>query len=239
MGRCFAILFALLMLCPAVPVQADHLRIVILRQAPYGYMLDGKPTGLAYEIGSAIAEEADLTYENRLVSLQRGVEEISQGRADMIIMFPSPAIEKVASNQGPFLPMETVILGRAGSDFNSFEDLSGKSVATLRGAKYDARLTVENNITPLPTKSYLRGLKQVLDKSVDAIIGPKFGLDYIIKINALSREQFGSPLVLQVVHAGVFVSHGAHAGVSRKIREAMGRLRKKGLVEALLAKYSL
>lgn len=228
-----------LVVLSATPAMSDHLRILTLEQAPYGYMENGSPTGLLYDIGNAIAEEAGLAAENRFVKLERGIEEISLGRADIFIIFPNPNILAVAENLGSVLPLETVILGRSGVDFSSIGDLAGKSVASLRGAQYDARLSQMETVTVLPIKSYVNGLKMVANKRADAIVGPIYGLESSMKANGLSRDLFGTPLVLHVLHANVYYSVHGDAERASKVRAAIAHLKRDGIIQALLAKYAL
>ncbi|BCS89427.1 substrate-binding periplasmic protein [Pseudodesulfovibrio sediminis] len=232
-------LTAALMVLSVTPALSDPLRIVTLEQVPYGYMEDGSPTGLLYDIGNAIAEEAGLAAENRFVNLERGIEEIIAGRADIIIIFPNPRIRAVAKNLGSILHLETVILGSAGSDFSSIGDLAGKSVASLRGAQYDARLSHIESITVLPIKDYIYGLKMVANKRADAIVGPIYGLEHSMKANGLSRALFGTPLVLHELHANVYYSIHGDAERASKVRAAIACLKQDGVVDALLAKYAL
>ena len=214
-----------------------ELHIVSLALSPYSYEQDGKLTGLAYDLGNALAREAGLTAQNRQVRVVRAVEELSLGRADMVLMLPTPEIEEVADNLGPLLLMQTVVLGRRGMDYRCAEDLRGRTVASFRGARYDERVSPENGVTIYPTTNYLHSLKLLLGGRVDAVIGPRIGLMYTIRENHLSLDRFGEPLMLSDKQACVFVSRKVDPEVARRLREAMARMKREGTAEKIRASY--
>jgi len=213
---------------------AGELHIVNLALAPYSYEEDGKMTGLVHDLGNALAEEAGLTPRNRPVRVVRAVEEIGLGRADMVLMLPTGAIEKVADNLGPIFPMETIVLGRSGSGCRSVEDLRGKTVASVRGARYDNRISPGNGIAIYSTTCYLHSLKLLQGNRVDAVVGPGLGLMYTIRENGLSRDRFGEPFVLNVNNVCVFLSRKAAPEMAGRLRAALARLKSTGAVQGIL-----
>ena len=221
----------------AVAAGGRHLRIVSLAQAPYAFEQYGKTVGVLFDLGNALSLEAGLTPLNQPLRLARAVEEISSGRADMVIMLPTREIEAVARNLGPLLTVESVALGSKGVVFDSIENLRGKAVASLRAAVYDERISKENGIKIYPTKDYVHGLKLLLAKRVDAVVGPKVGLEYAIKSNGLDREQFGEPLVLSVNSVCVFLSKGIGGKTAEQLRAALVRLKDSGTVEGIVTGY--
>jgi len=218
---------------------AETLRIVTINLPPYGYVENGHDTGLNYELCNLIAFEAGFEPENRIVPLARGVEDIASGKADIILMFPNPKINAVSKNLGLILPMETVIFGRAGSVYRSLKDVRGKTVATVRGAKYDDRVTKKSGIILYPTESYSQSLKMLLANRVDAIIGPKLGLYFTANKNGYPKHVFGTPLVLSVAPGSVFISNKTPEDIAARVAAAMDRIKAKRIEQEILEKYSL
>jgi ABC-type amino acid transport substrate-binding protein len=232
-----AVCFLLTLFLVAAIAGKTELHIVSLALSPYSYELDGKLTGLVFDLGNALAEEAGLTAQNRQVRVLRAVEEIALGRADMVLMLPTSAIEKVADNLGPILPMETIALGRRGADFRSVEELRGKTVASVRGTRYDERISPENGITIYQTTNYLHSLKLLLGNRVDAVAGPRFGLMYTIRENGLPPERFGAPLLLNTNEVCVFLSRKVDQEVAWRLQEAMVRMELEGKTERIRFSY--
>lgn len=237
--RLIQILLFCAVLLATSSAMAETLRIVTIALPPYGYIDNKTNTGLNYEIGDAIALEAGFVPENNIVPLARGMEEISTGHADMIIMFPNPKINADARNLGMILPMETVIIARAGTVLRSLRDVRGKRVGSVRGAKYDDRVTKESGIILYPTDSYSQSLKMLLAGRVDAIIGPKLGLYYTAKTDNIPKQALGKPLVLSVSEGSVFISNKTPDSVAQQIGRAMSKLMKNGRIQQILSKYSL
>lgn len=207
---------------------------------PYGYMEGGRPTGLVYEVVNAVAIEAGYTSVNTIVPLARAVKSLEEGTSDLTLMFPNPAIEEVAMNLGPLLPMEAVVLGRAGVALRSFKDVRGKIVATVRGAQYDERISKKNGVIVYPTESYCQSLKMLVAKRVDFAAGPKLGLLHSARGMSIPKRALGKPLVLSVVQGSLFLSlKNATPEKRQRLTEAMARLRKNGTIDAFLEKYSL
>ncbi len=224
----------------ASPAFAEVLKIVTIALPPYGYVENNQPMGLNYELGNIIAEDAGYTPENIIVPLARAVEDIQNGNADVVIMFPNPTIETSAENLGLVLPMETVLFGRADAVFRSLRDVRGKTVATVRGAKYDDRISKKNGIILYPTESYSQSLKMLLAKRVDAVVGPMLGLSFTAKNNHIPKHALGKPLVLSVAQGSLFLSrtHSTH-DMKRRLTESIKRLKENGTINALLGKYTL
>lgn len=232
------ILLTLLMVFFAVPAESGELRIMDLALAPYSYEEDGRVRGLLHDLGDALAREAGMTPRGRLVRLVRAVEELSMGRADLVLMLPTEAVMKVADDLGPIFGLETVAIGRRGANFRTVEALRGRTVAAIRGARYDARISAENGIIVSPAQNYLHAFKMLLGNRVDAVIGPRFGLMFTVREAGLPADRFDEPLSLSTVQVCVFVAKRSGPELAERLRKALARLRSNGTVEAVLARYA-
>ncbi|MCJ2165659.1 MULTISPECIES: transporter substrate-binding domain-containing protein [unclassified Pseudodesulfovibrio] len=233
-------LFFLLSLCLfPLSVSAESLHIATIDLPPYGF-LDGKEaTGLCYELGNAIAREAGLEPENQLLPLARGMKNIANGSADMIIMLPNKEISVSADNLGPILPSEIVVFGLAQTPLRTVKDLRGKVVAFVRGSRYFTCNFSEIGAILYPLHGYEQGLKMLLNKRVDAVMGPKLGLYYTAQKTGLPRRAFGRPLTLCAAQGSVFLSKKVDSAVAARISAAVEHLVKTGRVQQLIDKYSL
>jgi len=223
----------------ATPVTAEVLNIATIALPPYGYVEAWQPAGLNYELGNVIAEEAGYTPDNKIVPLARAMYDIKTGDADVIIMFPNPFINTHAVNLGLVLPMDTVVLGRADVTIMSIDDLRGKTVATVRGAKYDNRISQKNGIILYPTENYSQNLKMLMARRVDAVIGPILGLYYTARKNNIPKQAFGTPLILSTAQGSLFLSKKTlSADKKQRLTKAVKSLRAKGTMKMLLDKYT-
>nr|WP_321260907.1 transporter substrate-binding domain-containing protein [uncultured Pseudodesulfovibrio sp.] len=206
---------------------------------PYWYQDEGKTIGLCGDIGNAIAEEAGLVAKNIEGRLHRGFEEMKMGRADMFILLASPEAEAVGINMGLLFHEESIVISMAGKEYFSLEDLVGKKVASIRGARYDARISKENGVIPCPAKTYLQCLKMLMGGRVDAVLGPRLGLIYTMNENKLPQVVFAKPLVVSQAPVTVYVSRKAPLSLVKEIKRALQRLMENGTVARIRAKYLL
>jgi len=94
------------------------------------------------------------------------------------------------------MTLENIVVGRKGTNFKSLDDLHDKTVATVRGAKYDDAFTADTKIIKYDTSRYEQSIKMLINGRLDAMIGPSIGLFFTAKKMGYSREKFGDVLVL-------------------------------------------
>lgn len=240
MNRVVTYIFLLTIMLPAAPVWGQGLSVATLALPPYGYVDRGKPMGIAYEWGNAIAKEAGYEPKNMLVQLARGVLDIKTGNANLIIMLPNPSVDKVAEPIGSVAPTENVILGRTGTVLRSLKDVKGKVVARVRGAKYTKRIGLEDGVIVHSTDSYEQSLKLLMAKRVDFVVGPKSGLFFTAKKMRLPAQALGKPYVLSSVSSVLYLSkETATPEMKRRLSEALFRLKHDGTISSIIEKYSL
>lgn len=233
------IIASLLIVC-ATSAMAETLNVMTIGLSPYGYVEKGKPTGLVYIIGNMLAEEAGYEANNIIAPLSRAVNDLGSGKADVTIMLSTPEVEKVATSIGTVMSVESVVLGRAGTPMRNFREIKGKTLAGVRGAKYDERICKCNGIIAYPVENYEQGLKMVVAKRVDGIVGPKLGLFHTAKQLGLPKQSFGKPLILSSSDAKLFLSNmAANIEKAQRLEDALKRLLQNGTIKSLIEKYSL
>ncbi len=234
-----AALFCFLMLL-AAPALAGSLRIAVPSLPPYGYLEGQQPTGLFFDLISAIAKRADFEPDNAILPPDRIVAAMASGKVEAAIMFPDLGIGSVAENLGEVLSMETVVLGRAGTVLRSRKDLPGKRLAMVRDSGCNGGLSKRDGIIPIPVTTYDQALKLLLASQVDGVIGPEPTLLFCAGRNNFPRQALGKPLVLARTDAHLFLSGKAATPEKRlRLRNALAGLQKDGTVAALMANYPL
>lgn len=232
-------LTVMVMIGSAFPAAADTLRIVTVALPPYGYMENENIVGLSHEVGIAIAREAGYTPKEILGPISRGIQDMASGDSDMIIMIPNPAVERHTVNLGSVVPVENIIVGRQTQPLRTLEDVRGRKLAAVRGAKYDDRISRENGMIVYPTEDYQHSLKMLMARRVDFVMGPHLGLFFTAQQLKLPRKVFGKPLVLSSVHGCLFVSKWASPEKMQRLKEAREKLMDNGTIQAFWEKYNL
>lgn len=219
--------------------EARVFKLVSMAGAPFGFTSDtGKPIDIGVEIGNLILEEAGLTFENTIVPYARAVAMIESGDADFMLAFPNARFQAAAAPTASIAAFENVIIGRAGTAFPTLKELHGKTVASIRVARYDKAFSADPLIEKHYVNNYEQGLTMLLAGRVDAIIGTKTGILYQMDAMGRSRSQLGPPLILNTEDAWLFFSKRNYdEQIAVKLREAISSLRARGALQKILFKY--
>ena len=215
------------------------LRIVTVELGACGRMEGGRPAGFCFELGNALAREAGLEPDNRLVPLARGVEEMATDKADMIIILPEGDINELAEDIGPVKAVTLAAWARVETPLRDARDLAGKTVAVIRGSHQEKDKARELHFIPFPCKNHELGFKMLMAGRVDAVLGPVQGLAEAAERVGLNRRFLGQPLALDREFMHVFVSLGVPQPVRGRLRKALNKLIEDGTVARLRGRYPI
>lgn len=237
MGRKLAA--ALLLCCMVGNASATGLRIVTVSVPPLGITgTDGKGSGNVFEIGNLIAEESGLSHENQIVPYLRAMEMLKAGLADMFIGFPNEALRVHANQVAPISHVEVIAIGRAGTRFGTLEDLHGKTVAIVRTAEYDERLSADTKVNKYFVNNYAQGLNMLLRYRLDAVVGMKEGLWFVARQNGIAPSALGTPLALSKRTAWLYLSRKCcDEGTAKVLADTVQRLQQNGAIRRIDEKY--
>ena len=232
------LLFFVTLLLSTAPVHAETLNIATINLAPWGYAEQGKAKGITYEMSNLIAHEAGYNVTNTLLTVAETLEQMKTGAVDMVIMLPNPQLKKHAINLGMILPVKNIVIGRAETAFHSFKDLRGKRIATIKGSKYDGRLSKSNGIILLPLKNHAQCLKMLLSKQVDGVAGTHSGLFFTAQQNSIPLNSLGKPFTLSIGQVSLFLStQTATPERKQRIIESMRQASMRGQIQSIWGKY--
>ncbi len=227
------------LLLTALPVQAEPLRIAAVDTAPYGFMQDGKPTGLAYEAALTLAAGAGFEPSIVLVSRAEALRRLASGEADMAVMPGGPPSDGAITNLGPVAVSGFIVLGRTGTALRTPRDLPGKTVATVRGAPEDPALSTRCGVAVLPVANATRGLKLLLAGRVDAAAGDRLVLLHAAAAMNLPPKTLGDPLPLSEVSVDLLAATHLEPKTTARLARTLARLTADGTLETISARYGL
>lgn len=233
------ILMPLVLIALPLSVQARQLRIDTIESLPFGYLdRNGQPTGIMYEIGNRIAEEAGMPYVNAVVPYARTVFDLERGESDFVIRYTNEKLEKVAIQVATIVSLPTIILAPAGSRFRTLADLRGKTVGVVRGGRFDDVFDADGEIMKIDTNNYEQTLRMMMAGRFDAGIGSNVGLYFNAERAGIRREQLAPPLVLGEKHFYLHFSRKtADAETIAAVTEAVKRLQARGEIRRIIQKY--
>jgi polar amino acid transport system substrate-binding protein len=215
---------------------AESLSFGILSAPPYGIeRADKTVSGSNHDIGELIAAKAGLTFSYRLEPLARLISDLKAGKLDLMIMIPADEMKTFAV--ADIMPTKTVILPKPGSALAQYDDLKGKTFASLRGGNYDPRFSADQDIKKYEVDSYDLGLRMTKAGRVDGMIGPDFGLYYQAMVEGMKRDDFGPPLVLNTRTLTLLGSKSIAPELAAALKAAVEDLRRSGAAVAAADKY--
>lgn len=190
------LIFCCCLLAQALGNESNAIEIRTIGIPPYGIPSDTNPRGIYYDIANLIAEVAGYQSNNYFYPYARIVSELKSGQTDLTIMFKYEELEGHVEFIAPLPTLKTVVVGLEGTNLNSIEDLKGKTLAYLRGAKFSDVIDDDPDINKQVTNDFIQGAEMLAFGRVDAIIGP---LEPILSAAAEFENRniaLGEPLVV-------------------------------------------
>lgn len=177
-------------------MEPDTIEIRTIGIPPYGILDESGPGGIYYEIANLIVKDAGLGSNNYIYPYARIISELKSGQTDLTIMIKYEELESHVVYIAPLPPLQTVVVGLKEAEISSIEDLKGKTLAYLRGARFSDVIDDDAEIYKQDTRDFVQGAEMLVFGRVDAIVGP---LDPILRALAeVENSDFvlGKPLVV-------------------------------------------
>jgi len=205
---------------------------------PYGIDIDDKLSGIYFDAANRLTSIAGYRVKNRIAPYARIIHELKAGLTDMTIMFKYQQLEDHVIYIAPLTPLKIVVMGLEGDSFDSVNSLEGKSIAYLRGAKFSNAIDNNKEITRVNTTSFTQGVKMLMLKRVDAIIGPMDPLIFKARELVQDKNIFGTPLIIDERTPWLQVSKKSVDKISvEKLQVIFQKMVRLGELTALRTKY--
>jgi polar amino acid transport system substrate-binding protein len=243
MVKLFTIRIILIMTCWCVlsfTCAADS-RLIQIRSIaipPYA-ILDGQfLKGIYAELANRVAEQSGYEGRNLIAPYARIIEELKTGQTDLTIMFKYQQLADYVVYLAPLPTLDIVVLGSAGTNFESVASLKGKKLAYLRGAKFSEIIDNESGIIRQDTTDFLQGINMLRLGRVDAIIGPIYPILFVASKLSDGQLIFGKPLsVAQRTPWLQMSKKTAHLFDIEKIKNTFLNIMNRGEFDVIRNKY--
>jgi len=235
--RFFAVTLALFL---SGPVISQSLKIETIPGAPWGFIGDnGKVTGMMYEIGNRIAEEAGFNYTNLVVPYARTAIDVESGRADFVLRFPNDQLMRVALPVAKIVTMPIAVLGPSGTQYHSLSELSGQRIGYIRTSKLVEQFDSNTTMYKYEVNDYEQMAKMLAAGRLDAGIGSISGLYYGTYMAGVRPEQLGVPLIVGYNDFVLFFSRKtARPETITALKNAVKKLTASGETHQIVNKYN-
>lgn len=218
----------------------EPLRIETIDGPPWGFIgSDGKPTGMMYEIGNRIAEEAGFRYTNALTPYARTAHSIESGSADVVLRFSNAQMMRDAVQVATIVSMPIIIVGPPGTRYKTLDELHGKTVGVVRTSSYESKFDADPAILKYAVNDYVTMSKMVAAKRLDAGVGSSIGFYYSAHLAGIKPSDLGPPLV---IGSNEFMLHlsrkNQNPEIIHALREAVKKLTDTGEIKKIVSKYT-
>jgi len=222
----------------SVAKEVKKLNIRTIDVAPYGIIENDQYKGIYYELSNMLFENVNVDFENIIVPYARIKHELKFGQADVTIMFKYQELEPYVTYVAPLPALKNVVIGKKETAISSIEDLNGKVIAYLRGAKFSEKIDTAKNISKQFVNNFEQGIEMMRLNRVDAIIGPLSAILYSAKKTGLSPSFFGEPYIVSTKTPWLQVSKKSNNKIELSTIEiALKQLIQEGRFTRLNKKY--
>ncbi len=218
--------------------ETNVLEIRTIAITPYGIDGNTSSSGIYYDTANLLVNEAGYQANNYIYPYARIIFELKTGQTDLTIMFKYKELEDHVIYIAPLPTLKTVVIGLHGTSFDSLNDLKGKKLAYLRGAKFSDKIDRDSEIITVETKNFVQSVRMLMYGRVDAIIGP---IDPMLSSAAQLNKNgdlFGVPLVVSERTPWIQLSKKSVDKVSvEKLQAAFDTIESRGELTKIRHKY--
>ena len=215
---------------------------------PMGYIENGVPKGFGVEITKAVLDEAGIEYKLTMAPWKQAYVQAKAGNGLVFGMYWTEERSKYFDYSIPLWEEEIVLVTKKGNDFSfeKIDDLKGRVIALQRGARPGTEFekALDNKLfEAIEHDSPVKRLKILTLNRVDAVVSNP-GLASVVwnsRLAGISISEFtilNKPLSVEAKHIGIAKTLNRR-DLIQKINAAIGRLNKKGVIEAIIKRYEI
>lgn len=223
--------------CVAAPMaQGAELTASVPDLPPWGDASSITHPGIHVELLREIAARTGHTIEIRIEPYARVIACLRTGRADLTLTAWSDARADYAEQGATALELGFGVIGRAGRPLESYDQLYGLRIATVRGLLLEHAFDKDPKLDRVLVADYRAGLRLLRAGRVDAVVGSFLSLD---RLALDSGDVLDGPrLLLRSLPITLQYSrHSLHLGHAQEIDAALMAMTAEGAVQRIVHRY--
>ncbi len=244
----FLRILPLIWLLCALPVVAQTPIIIESPEShPYAYRVEGRMSGLFYDLVTEAFRRADRPLEIHLIPWARAMEDVRQGRADgMFVLYKTPERERDFTFPDQALTeLRERIFVRRTARFEYMEDFSnfdGRRVGmlnyTVHGAKLSQALDSRRIISKVEASTYESLVEMLASNRLDIAIGVDDAIiDAVLSQKVEDKIREIEPAIDTIPAYLVFARDLRLADVAADFDRAMRSMKEDGTYDRIVAAY--
>lgn len=220
-----------------VRAETGNLSVLQFDFEPWGYLEDGKPTGVFVEFLEALSKESGVPIDIKIVPYARMRALLQKGLSDFAIFSPNGLDENEYISVAPVYKIKFVVVAR-GRDLTAYEQLIGETVGVPRGARLGHRFDDDTRIVKRQITNYKQGIKLLRHNRLTYLAGSELTILNEVWKSKLPLRQFGKRLKLNyIVTAIQFSKLSENKWAIPEISKAAKRLFSEGFIENSIKKH--
>ncbi len=216
----------------------DELKAGVFNIIPYGYLENGKITGITSEIIDELESSINSKISKHIFPYKRMVTSLESGQIDFAIFFYSDYSASISERIIPLYSLDTIAIAKKDISLKNVSDLTKYKLVTPRGVRYNAGLIKDRQLNIRLVDDYSNAIKMLLRGRVDVIIAPEKILYHQLKNLGLTKNIFGDKITIKKNTAWIqFSNKSEKVMFKERLREAGILLKNKGIIEKIIRKY--
>lgn len=213
--------------------------MAVLDQLPWaGRDAQGRLAGVVVDMARLLATASGLAIETIALPYARATAMLAGGQVDLMLAFDAGVLAGMPPPLDTIGNEDIVIVGRRGTSYRSLDDLCGRTVGHLQRTTFLPAFAANRCIVRYEVNSYEQGLRMLAMGRLDAMLGIRSTIGYVVAQSAMNAEGFGTPLVLAQAGLALYVAPQAAApALLARLRRASAELRQQQRLPALLAQH--
>lgn len=173
--------------------ETGTLKFGMLDLKPIGCdQIDGEPSCLQSKLIKELATATSLSFESILVSYPRMLKLLTNGNLDLVFSIHEKHLAELVEPIAKALDIRFVLITKNSALLT--QNLPHKRVALLRGAKHPHFDKYLGSYVETSVKDLNRAMQMLLASRIDALAGPEFILDYLLRKNEVNQASIYKPV---------------------------------------------
>ncbi|MET0319410.1 MAG: transporter substrate-binding domain-containing protein [Duganella sp.] len=221
----------------AVAADRPPLRLAVLDQMPWAGRNDqGRPAGVVVDMARLLATASGTAIDTIALPYARAAAMLAHGKVDLMLAIDTGTLAGLPAPLDMLGGEDIVIVGRHGSGYRSLDDLCGRTVGHLRRATFIPAFANAGCLRRYEVNSYEQGLRMLMLQRLDAMLGVRSTIDYVVGQQRMDAGGFGAPLVLARAGLALYVAPQLRdRALIARLHDASELLRRQQQLPALLA----
>lgn len=242
----------LLFLSLSAAAQAQDLRVFTEQLAPYNYLEDGEPKGLAVEIVQALLKDSKVNAKIEFLPWNRAyATALKEPNVMLFVMSRSDEREALFDWVLRVVPTQPMSLFRLASRTDihiaSLEDAKAYMIGTAATTDITTQRLIKEGFVVGKNLDSVQGgdahsqnFQKLMLGRIDLLADSAFTAVYAAKGLGIDRDKFTAAFTNEAVGKGLWItlSLGSDPSLVQQLNVSARKLEKQGVLKAILEKYS-